>query len=251
LEVSGRLDDTLILFASDNGPEGGQIYAPEGVSATEALEILGIDNSLENLGTATSYTGYGPGWAQACSAPSWLMKGFTTQGGIRTPAFASGWGVAGAKISSAFLHVTDIAPTLLAAAGLAQPETFKGRSIIPHQGRDLLPLLANDTDAVRDDGDSVGWELFNERAIRRGPWKAVYIAPGRSRDLTANDLKAQGSGKWRLFNIADDPGEMNDLSDIEPSRLAALLNDWTVYARDNGVVALHDGGTGSTLRQKP
>src|SRR5690606_6166718 len=88
LKSAGRYDDTLVIFLSDNGAEGA-IY--------EALPIVGPrftrviaehgDNSLENLGRPGSAIWYGPRWAQAATAPSRLVKGFTTEGGIRVPAF--------------------------------------------------------------------------------------------------------------------------------------------------------------------
>lgn len=251
LQASGQFHNTLILFASDNGPEGGRIEAPEGIVDPKVSKTLAIDNSLDNIGAGTSYVGYGPGWAQACSAPSWLMKGFTTEGGIRTPAFASGPHVAGGRISHAFLHVTDIAPTLLDAAGLTQPATFKGRPIVPYQGHSLVPLLAGRVDAVRSESEVVSWELFGERAVRHGTWKAVYIAPGRSRDLPPEDLQMQGSGRWQLFDLAVDPGETTDLAGREPARVATLVASWNRYAQAQGVILPASGSVTSRLAQKP
>jgi arylsulfatase A-like enzyme len=70
LKDTGRLDDTIIIFLSDNGPEGSAIDRPggrrlRGADTPEQLAALNLDNSLENLGAANSYVGYGPAWAQA------------------------------------------------------------------------------------------------------------------------------------------------------------------------------------------
>ncbi|MCB1632890.1 MAG: sulfatase-like hydrolase/transferase, partial [Pseudomonadales bacterium] len=88
LRKSGELDNTVILFMSDNGAEG---------TLLEALPILGThmmnvikryyDNSYENIGNPNSFVWYGPRWAQAATAPSRLFKMFTTEGGIRVVSF--------------------------------------------------------------------------------------------------------------------------------------------------------------------
>ena len=94
LRELGELRDTVVIFLSDNGPEASRISAP-GVADPALLAALNLDNSLDNIGRANSWLTYGPEWAQAASAPSRLFKGFTTEGGTRVVAFASGRGVRG------------------------------------------------------------------------------------------------------------------------------------------------------------
>lgn len=98
LRQSGELDNTVIVFLADNGAEG---LDPE----TTGKELLGArvakaDNRLENRGAGTSYVAYGPGWAQAATAPSWLIKGYATEGGTRTTAFVSGRGYGSTSIDA-------------------------------------------------------------------------------------------------------------------------------------------------------
>ncbi len=266
LKAQGRYDDTIILFLSDNGPEGNEIDQPsprfkvadpkappvDPDAPTPPDPALRIDNRLANIGAATSYVGYGAGWAQANSTPSWLVKGYPTEGGIRVSAFAAGKGVAGGgRIATANLDVRDIAPTLLDYAGQTQPATYAGRPIVAHQGHSLRPVLAATAAEVRSTDEAVGYELFYRRALRRGDWKVVYLPAGTNRYTR----KGVSTGRWQLFDVARDPGETRDLATAEPARLTELVAAYDRYARDKGVVPLPDApapaATGAATGAKP
>ncbi|KQM76207.1 arylsulfatase [Sphingomonas sp. Leaf22] len=266
LKAQGRYDDTIILFLSDNGPEGNEIDRPsprfkvadpkappvDPDAPTPPDPALRIDNRLANIGAATSYVGYGAGWAQANSTPSWLVKGYPTEGGIRVSAFAAGKGVAGGgRIATANLDVRDIAPTLLDYAGQTQPATYAGRPIVAHQGHSLRPVLAATAAEVRSTDEAVGYELFYRRALRRGDWKVVYLPAGTNRYTR----KGVSTGRWQLFDVARDPGETRDLATAEPARLTELVAAYDRYARDKGVVPLPDApapaATGAATGAKP
>ncbi|KQM20724.1 arylsulfatase [Sphingomonas sp. Leaf24] len=266
LKAQGRYDDTIILFLSDNGPEGNEIDRPsprfkvadpkappvDPDAPTPPDPALRIDNRLANIGAATSYVGYGAGWAQANSTPSWLVKGYPTEGGIRVSAFAAGKGVAGGgRIATANLDVRDIAPTLLDYAGQKQPATYAGRPIVAHQGHSLRPVLAATAAEVRSTDEAVGYELFYRGALRRGDWKVVYLPAGTNRYTR----KGVSTGRWQLFDVARDPGETRDLATAEPARLTELVAAYDRYARDKGVVPLPDApapaATGAATGAKP
>ena len=233
LKRLGIYEDTVIIFLADNGPEGNVIDAPfQAALKPGGVAKLGIDNSLGNIGAATSYVGYGPGWAQANSSPSWLVKGYPTEGGTRVTAFAAGPHVAGGRIAKGFLNVTDVAPTLLDLAGQTQPASFAGRPILPFQGHSLVPVLSGKQAEVRQPTEAVGTELFYRRALRKGDWKAVFLPASGS----AYPRKSVGNGTWQLFNVANDPAEAKDLAATEPAKLRELVADWDNYAKDKGVV---------------
>ena len=220
LRASGELDNTVIVFLADNGAEALDVETTGAQMLAGSLK--GADNSLANRGAASSYLTYGAGWAQAATAPSWLTKGYQSEGGTRAVAFISGAGIAARKgADTQYLSVADIAPTLLDLAGAdAKATQGAGRKVAPITGRSWAAWLKNADARVYGADDGVGAELFGSRAYRRGDWKITDI----------------GDGVWRLFDIARDPGETRDLSLAHPDRKAELAAAWDRYAQDVGVI---------------
>jgi arylsulfatase len=227
LSASGELDNTVVIFMSDNGAEGAIVEAMPLRGAQIAAQIeKHCDNSLDNLGRPTSFIWYGPRWAQAATAPSRLHKAFTTQGGIRVTGFITWPGFARQQqIGTAFSTVMDIAPTLLELAGTTHPGTsYRGREVAAMRGRSLVEYLTGAAENVHDADTGTGWELFGRRAIRQGDWKALYLpAP-------------YGPGSWQLYDLASDPGEIDDLAASQPDKLAELLALWDRYVEETGVI---------------
>jgi arylsulfatase len=251
LKSTGEFDDTLILFMSDNGAEG---------ASYEALPLVGqnimkhiekyYDNSLDNIGRGNSFVWYGSQWAQAATAPSRLFKMHSTEGGCRVPlvvklprsfstseGFESTTEKSGGRVTDAFCTVMDLVPTLLSLAGLEHPGTrYKGQEIAPLRGYSWVPFLratmpgsalANGhTTQIHGEEYAVGFEIAGSGALRQGDWKITFVPEPR------------GPQKWELFNIRYDPGETNDLRELEPEKFDKLLVLWENYKKDVGVVGL-------------
>ncbi|MGA8548378.1 MAG: sulfatase-like hydrolase/transferase, partial [Mycobacterium sp.] len=224
---TGELDDTVVIFLSDNGAEGAIVEAMPILGGLIAAQIeQHCDHSLDNLGAPNTFIWYGPRWAQAATAPSRLYKAFTTEGGIRVVGFVTWPGFARqAQIGTAFATVMDIAPTVLELADVTHPGTeYQGREVEPMRGGSLVPYLSGTAEAVHDDATDTGWELFGRRAIRQGKWKALYLP------------QPYGPGAWQLYDLSVDPGEIDDLAAARPDKLAELLPLWDRYVEDTGVI---------------
>jgi arylsulfatase len=223
LEEAGKLDDTMIIFFSDNGANGADMHMyPD---TDEAWVERNSDNRFSNWGRRGSRIAQGAGWAQASSTPFRLFKAFIAEGGIRSPLIISGPPLAReGETLDAIAHVMDIAPTLLDIAGATYPGPDKDGIPVPQRGRSMVSLLAARKDSIRSDDDFLAWEFFDWRAVRMSNWKATWIAA------------PFGAGDWQLFDMAKDPGESNDVSDQFPNVTQDLADKWDSYADDVGVV---------------
>lgn len=225
LKKTGELDNTVVVFLSDNGADGNSVYD---VARTREWIHKDMDNSTANIGRPGSFIEYGPGWAQVGMTPFNMYKSFLYEGGISVPAivWAPGQGVV-AQRRAQVGHVMDIAPTLYELAGASHPAAQgKAAGVLPVKGRSLLAFLQGKAPSVYSPDDAIGWELGGRKALRKGDWKIVYAnAPW-------------GKDTWELYNLAEDRTEQNDLAARNPAKLAELLVDWRRYVADNGVLEI-------------
>ncbi|WP_279629204.1 arylsulfatase [Marinobacter shengliensis] len=220
LEKAGKLDNTVVMFMSDNGADGN---SPEVLPRNKEWIAAEYDNSFENMGRRDSYIWYGAQWGQVSATPWPMWKGYPTQGGFLVPAILSLPGKdANGEINHEFFHVMDIMPTFLELAGIDVPTSpYKGREVFEVQGISMVPGLNGKAPENR----VVGWELYGRSAVRMGDWKIRLMEP------------PYGPGEWQLFNLAVDPTETTDLASKEPEKLKQLLAEWDKYVKRNGVIA--------------
>jgi arylsulfatase/uncharacterized sulfatase len=222
LKATGQYQNTIFVITSDNGPEPSDADDPR---MDLWLGMNGYQRGIENIGEKGSYVFIGPEFASAAASPNYLFKFYASEGGLRVPLIMSGPGIAPGNEINAMSIVTDITPTLLDFAGA--PDAPTGSVSI--DGRSLVGVLTGAAAAVYGPGEVIGIEVSGNSALYRGDYKVVRNQP------------PIGDGHWRLFNLANDPGETRDLSAENPELLADLLDDYDAYAERNGVLETPPG----------
>lgn len=222
LDATGRLDNTIVVITSDNGAESG-VTSLENPVADLLLSALhrmeGYNTSPENMGLPGSLTAIGPEWASVEAAPFNLYKFYSSEGGLRVPLVMSGPGIEPRGVLDAPVHVSDLMPTLLDAAGVDyDPGALYGKS--------FLPVLAGEATETRGDIDGFGGEVSGNASLYHGNWKLVRTALPR------------GDFTWRLYDLSVDPGETTDLSGDNPDLFAKMRAEYEVYAAETGVLDL-------------
>jgi arylsulfatase A-like enzyme len=174
-----------------------------------------FNNELANIGTKTSYTTLGQGWARATAAPFRDSKSKLAEGGIRVPAFVSLPTAQQPRIDASFMRVMDLAPTFIELAGGERPESMMGRSLLDLWRGGESPYSADEIIAA---------ETYGRRLAQRGEWKAL-LQPSPF-----------GTGQWQLYNLGRDLGEQEDLALEFPQVLAELVEGYEAYANRVGVI---------------
>jgi arylsulfatase len=229
LKQTGQYDNTLVVFLSDNGADGmGYGFIPY-VDSTGNTDI---DNSLANYGRPGSFVFRSTRWAEAGNAPLRLFKSFTAEGGISVPAIVrlphQG---TGQPQSAALSSLLDVAPTILAAAGVPDPGAqYQGHAVAPLEGLSLLPVLNGQRTQIYGQDDVIVDEVNDIRYVRKGPWKMTrvvnYLLPSAA--LLINH-------DWQLYNMDTDRGETTDVAAQHPDIVAELTADWVAYVNRVGV----------------
>ncbi|EEE46611.2 arylsulfatase [Roseibium alexandrii] len=219
----GELENTIIVFLSDNG--SNPFYSADYPDADDPEFVSKFDHSFQNLGHPGSNYAYGPGFASASSGPIDRFKLTVGEGGIRVPLILSGPGIPEGAKAHAFAYVWDILPTLLDLTGVEYPDSIDGRPILPLRGRTMKPLLNGSSKVLYQPDEFVGGEMNGDKWMRQGGYKAMLVTP------------PYGDGVWRLYNVVEDPGETRDLAVEMPDLLEKLRVAWDDYAEEVGVVA--------------
>lgn len=223
LENSGKREDTLIVFFSDNGANGSEMDSYPGTDS--AWVERNSDNRFSNWGRRGSRIAAGPGWAQAGSTPFYLFKHFLSEGGIRSPLIISGPGVARqGEIVHTVAHVMDLGPTFLDLADAKYPATHNGKRVEQPRGMSIRSYLSGNSSAIRGPDDALGMEYNDLKTMRIGGYKATWIP------------RPYGPGEWQVFDLSVDPGETNDISSRNPELRQRLINAWDEYAESVGVI---------------
>jgi arylsulfatase len=216
LKSKGMLDNTVVVFLSDNGGEAAKL-----IPLFPEYYRKNFDLSYEHLGEKGSYSEYGPGWASASMTPFSNYKGSAAEGGVRAPFIIRYPRVVppGGR-SDAFAYVLDVVPTLLDLAGVSPPPD-KTATL---GGRSMVDVLSGKAEMVHPATESISYEVAGGAAVYHGDYKLVRSPP------------PYGDSKWRLYDVRTDPTESHDLTATQPELAAQLIKDFAAYRSKNGVV---------------
>ncbi len=247
-------DNTMVVYiVGDNGAssEGGPDGTLNEIRSLNGLQtpIEDILPNLDKLGGPQTEPHYPVGWAWAGNTPfQWVKQVASHLGGSRNPMVIT-WP---AKIQpddaprDAFLHVIDVVPTILEAAGLEMPETVNGIAQKPLEGKSFL---ASFTDPEFEGRDEQYFEILSNRSMYSEGWKAnaQHTLPWRM-DIAPGNWEQD---QWELYYLPDDFSEANDLAASNPEKLAELKDKFNEAANQYDVFPLDDRGSARLIVPKP
>ncbi|KJR07788.1 arylsulfatase [Gordonia sihwensis] len=242
LEDLGELEDTIIVFTSDNGgtAEGGSTgtrsYFSQFVHGPVPHDWeRDVPHDEELIGSAELGVHYPRGWGQASNTPFRFYKGQTFAGGVRVPfvvSWPSGLPRTGGDngVRRQFSYVTDLAPTLLELAGVPTPATRQGVPAVERDGVSIAEVL-RDPGAFSPHVEQYA-EFGGHRGFYRDGWKLLSLHDHRPDHVDAP--------RWQLYDVRTDPAETNDVAAEHPDLVAELARAWDAAAWHNTVFPLFD-----------
>ena len=214
LKTDGVLDNTVIMFLSDNGASAEQMIRSDGHDPKAAP------------GSWRSHLCLGPGWSTASNTPFRMHKSWNHEGGIASPLIVhwpAGLGKTSGQLRHNPGHFVDILPTVLELAGVKRTENWNGKPTPPLSGRSIASAFTKDNTA---DHEFLYFHHSGNRAIRVGDMKLVSAGRG---------------GKWELYDLKTDRCEQKNLASKHPEKAAELSKLWqekeTAFRRQAGTIS--------------
>lgn len=239
LREAGILDDTVIVFLSDNGAsaEGGvdgRFNAMRGqdVTISSEGEVDYAYEHLDQIGTEITFNHYPTGWANCGNTPFKWYKIWAHEGGIKDPLIISYPKLIKDKgsVRHQYHHVSDITPTILDIIGEKKPESIKGVHQQPFTGISMKYTF--DNAEASDEKTIQYYEVMGNRGIYKDGWKAV---------VNHTFTEKYEDDAWELYHVEDDYSEKYNIADKYPNKLRELQEDFMHEAGKYGVFPMLRG----------
>jgi arylsulfatase len=241
LMASGQLDNTLVIVTSDNGAsaEGGPdgLYDEAEVTSTRLPSVKDNLAFYDKWGGPQTYPHYAYGWAVAGDTPYRYYKQTTHEGGTRVPlviAWPKGIAARG-ELRSQFVHVSDIAPTILAAVGVTAAATINNVPQSPMEGQSVAATFADNSMPGHQGAQYV--ELYGNKGLWLDNWSIVTTHRTRMWDF---NVAKTFDEPWELYDLRSDPGQAHDLAARFPERVADMSRQFEEQAQRFHVYPQHN-----------
>jgi arylsulfatase len=246
LDDLGVLEDTLVYYiVGDNGAsaEGttngtfNEYFMLNGAAHMETVEMMA--GNIDAFGTPHAYNHYAVGWAHALDTPyQWTKQVASHWGGTRNGTvvhWPRGFGAKG-EVRTQFHHVIDIAPTVLAVAGVPEPKVVHGVEQRPIEGVSMAYTFEDPSAA--EQRTTQYFEMFVNRGIYHEGWTAVtrHSTPW----VMSPTLPSLEEDVWELYDTNTDWTQARDLAAEHPEKLAELQQLFLEEARKYNVLPLDD-----------
>ena len=243
----GELNNTLIIYISgDNGAsaEGMLNGTPNEFTTFNGVEVPVADQLLwyPFWGSERTYPHFAAPWAWAFDTPFQWVKQVASHFGGTAQGVAMSWpghinDVGG--IRRQFHHMIDIAPTILEATGIPQPETINGITQRPMDGVSMAYTWDKANATAPSRRTTQYFEMLGNRAIYHDGWVAATTPVTLPWALsTAAPPDVITGYNWELYNVKDDPTESNNLAGTMPAKLKEMQDLFYAEAKKNEVLPL-------------
>jgi len=247
VEDLGQLDNTMIIYISgDNGAsaEGMLNGTPNEFTTFNGVAVPVKDQFLwyPFWGSERTFPHFAAPWAWAFDTPFKWVKQVASHFGGTAQGMAISWpghinDVGGVRRQ--FHHIIDIAPTILEAAGIPQPDTVDGIKQSPMDGVSMAYTWDKANANAPSHRATQYFEMLGNRAIYHDGWVAATTPATIPWELSTKPAPDVITGyKWELYNVKDDPTESNDLAQGMPDKLKEMQDLFYAEAKKNNVLPL-------------
>ena len=239
LAASGQLDNTIVVITSDNGAsaEGSPVGLYNEAEVTAAKPLTAADNLrlFDDWGGPKTYPHYAAGWAVAGVTPYRYYKQVAHEGGTRVPlilAWPKGIAARG-ELRNQFTHVSDVAPTIMDAAGVPLAAMVNNVTQSRMEGQSFKASFAA-TGNPRD-GRAQYVELYGNKGLWWQGWQIVTTHRTRTWDWRT---PATFTEPWELYDLVSDPGQTTDLAAKYPDRVTQMAGMFADQAKRYNVAPI-------------